>query len=182
MSKFFNLTLYFVFPILCLGIPILYKVSPYLKFTDLPTNGRIFLSIFDTIFIFGMTIIVSVLYRLMNKGHKYELTRIKENMLGIYYQGLFYIFVFIIVNILTLKCRYFNQIFSLDVDLIHLKNSCEKVPNRNLAVMLVNILLIRLQMFPFLLAWVMLKYKSKIDILQGVNKLDNILVVSIFQI
>ena len=112
-----------------------------------------------------MTIIVSILYRLMNKGHKYELTRIKENMLGIYYQGLFYIIVFIAINFLTINSPDLNSILSLDVNLIHLKKSCESITTRNLIVMLVNVLLIRLEMFPFLLAWVMLKYKSKIDIL-----------------
>ena len=85
MSKFFNLTLYFVFPMLCLGLPLLFKIKGIFDFPYETNFWKLCLLIFDVIFIFGMTIIISVLYRLMNKGHKYELTRIKDNMLGIYY-------------------------------------------------------------------------------------------------
>ena len=58
---------------------------------------------FQVAFLLTIILTVAYLYHLMKKGHRYEFDRIKDNMLGIFYQAVLYIGLDTLVNFLIVN-------------------------------------------------------------------------------
>lgn len=170
MRSFFNFCLYVQFPILCIVLPLVNKLSEqfYGKDNKIDTKlSREYLMFFQVAFLVMIIITVAHLYHLMKKGHHYEFGRIKDNMLGIFYQGVLYISLYTLLNFLIVNDNHFSRLMYFDLTLHYLEISCSNVTQyaQEMALMFTNIICLRLQMFPLIMAWLMIKYKSPIDIL-----------------
>ena len=117
LAKCFLIQLYILLPILLLIIPLYLNfgsldiLQPYLN----TKIWRKYLVGVNVSCIVMMSFIFGRLYLLMDKGHKYELIRIKKNMLFFFFNCIAYLTATIIFDSCCIRSWGFNMVSDMDI-------------------------------------------------------------------